>query len=180
MCSTKILKYYHKNVLNGHSSQLTTYLGGIIMPLKHLILVNCYRGNWAYLWYVRCPALILICHLTLCKFHVIPNHLQLFCLFLPVFHGQLPERLWLHHKSEVYSLLVVSTVCFIWTEQKAYNPSCMLDTKKVGLYTIQCWGCPRSETYCKCCSNNQRMQQEVLGFSGKLNLRLLFVTLLSW
>lgn len=131
MCSTKILKYYHKNLLNGCSSQLTTYLGGIIMPLKHLIiLVKCYRGNRAYLRNVRCPALILMCHLTLCKFHVIPNHLQLFCLFLPIFHGQLPETLWLHHQSEVYSLLVVSTVCFIWTEHKACNPSRMLDTKR--------------------------------------------------
>jgi len=148
MCKTKILKYYHKNVLNGCSSQLTTYLGGIIMPLKHLILVYCYRGNRAYLRNVRCLALILICHLTLCKFHVIPNHLQLFCLFLPVFHGQLPERLWLHHQSEVYSLLVASTVCFIWTEQKAYNPSCMLDTKKIGIYITHFQGCPRSDTTC--------------------------------
>jgi len=81
MCSTKILEYYHKNVLNGCSSQLTTDLGGIIMPLKHLILVNCYRGNRTYLQNVRCPDLILICHLALCTFHVIPNHLQSFCLF---------------------------------------------------------------------------------------------------
>lgn len=135
-------------MLNGCSSQLTTYLGVIIMPLKHLILVNCYRGNWAYLQNVKCPASILMCHLTLCKFHVIPNHLQLLCLFLPVFHGQLPERLWLHHQSEVYSLLVVSTVCFIRTEQKAYNPSRMLDTKKIGIYIIQYQGCPRSDTTC--------------------------------
>ena len=138
MYNTKILKYYHKNILNGCSSQLTTYLGGIVVPLNHLILVNCYRGNRAYHRNVRCPALSLICHLTLCKFHVIPNHLQLLCLFLPVFLGQLPERLWLHHQSDVYSLLVVSAICFIGTEQKVYNPSCMLNMTKIGFYIIQC------------------------------------------
>jgi len=179
MCSTKILKYYHKNLLNGCSSQLTTYLGGIIMPLKHLILVKCYRGNRAYLRNVKCPALILICHLTLCKFHVTPNHLQLFCLFCLSFMVSCQRG---------YGCIIrVKFTAYLWyllfvlSEQNirlVIHLACLIQ-KEVGVYIIQCWGCPRSDTTCKCCNNNQRMQQEVLGFSGKLNLRLLFVTLLS-
>jgi cellulose synthase/poly-beta-1,6-N-acetylglucosamine synthase-like glycosyltransferase len=69
------------------------------------------------------------------------THLQLFCVFFACLSWSAArEEIMAASQSELYCLLVVSAICFIWIVQKAYNPSYMLDTTKMCFYITQCEG----------------------------------------